>query len=144
MPLAATSSASTYVHLLAALGVELLRMTVNIASLSAHDLSTCARLWLRRLSRLPMAEHDGFGTTCFMMAVHIWPGSFGMCKRLPSHRRRRRIQRMLRMQLRGVWGSGGIRGYALFLGFLGLYCCRQGLGWFGSWVLFGAFLLDVL
>ena len=37
-------------------------MTVSTASLSALNLSTCVRLWLLRLSRLPMAYHARAGT----------------------------------------------------------------------------------
>ena len=129
MPLAATSFAFICARLLAALGVELLRMTASTAYSSALDLSTHARLWLLRLSRLPMDDHAGAGTTYFVMAGHIWPSSFGGCARLPSHRWRRRILRTLRTPLRG-FGGQGIRGSILFLGFWGLcWCVGIGLVW---------------
>ena len=40
-------------------------MTASIASLSALDSSTRARLWLLRLSRLPMADHARVGTLAY-------------------------------------------------------------------------------
>ena len=128
MPPAAISFASTCAPLLAALGVELPRMTGNIVSSSAHDSSTRARLWLRRSSRLPMATHAGAGTTYFVLAGPTWPSSFGACARLPFHRRRRRILRMLKIQLRGL----GERGLCFMARVLGTLVLRIGIGLF--WV----------
>ena len=130
MPPAATSSASTCSHLLTALVVELPRLTGNIVSLSAHDSSTPAQRWLRRLTRLPMADHTGVGTTYFALAGPTWPSSFTACTRLPFHRQRRRILRLLRIQLRGFGGQGeqGLRFVFRFLGPL-LVLLGIGLVW---------------
>ena len=66
-----------------------------------------------------MADYARVGITYFVMAGHIWPTSFSVCERPLSHRLKRRIQRMLRMELR-VFGGQGDLGVCLFLGFLGL------------------------
>ena len=146
MPPTATSSTSIYAHLLTALGVELLRMTMSVASLSALDSSLHARLWLLRLSWLPMADHARVGTTYFVMVGHIWPSSFGVCTWPPSHRQKRRIQRVLRMWLRGFGGQGVLGGMLSFSAswdFAGVGRDWVGLGrgfFLGlfSWALYGA------
>ena len=79
MPPAVTSSTSICASLLAALDVELLKMTTSIVFLSALNSSIRPRLWLLRLSRLPMADHAGAGITSFVLAGHIWSSCFGVC-----------------------------------------------------------------
>lgn len=81
MALIVTFNASICTSPLGVLGVGLPRMIASIASSSALASSIRASLWLLRLSTLPMVHSAGAGTTCFVMAGHVWPSSFGGCKR---------------------------------------------------------------